>query len=400
VDNVTHALAGALMGAAAVLVIERRTGGVSPPLRRAAVLLGVVAAELPDIDLVYAGQRLGMGSLGYLLHHRGHTHTVVFAVAAALLSWGVALAWRPELRPRAVSRPLGVLALVGTLSHLPLDYSNSYGVHPWWPFDNRWFYGDAIFILEPWLWVVSLGPLLASARGRGTRTLWGGLLALILAVAWGSGMVARSVALVVSIGAIAWVALAWRTSPSGRLLLAAAGWLVIESAFWAAAVRGRQVVADAGGRALVDAVLTPAPGDPTCLRALVMTLDGDTLRVARGMVAPWPSLHSLRSCAGGAPRRAEDGRPLDEGQSPARWSVVWSGSREELRGLTRDYCEVAAALRYMRIPIWRRLANGRVLVSDARYGEGSFASLVATPDARCRWYVPSWQPPRGALLSP
>jgi hypothetical protein len=29
-------------------------------------------------------------------------------------------------------------------------------VHPFWPLDNRWYYGDLIFILEPWIWVAIL----------------------------------------------------------------------------------------------------------------------------------------------------------------------------------------------------------------------------------------------------
>jgi inner membrane protein len=79
-----------------------------------------------------------MGKLGYLLHHRG-TPTILFAVVGAVVVWALALAMRRQLRTRAFSRPLLWLALVGTGSHLVLDYTNSYGVHPFWPFDTRWF---------------------------------------------------------------------------------------------------------------------------------------------------------------------------------------------------------------------------------------------------------------------
>ena len=45
---------------------------------------------------------------------------------------------------------LSVLALY---SHLLLDFLNNYGVRVLAPLDWRWFYGDALFILDPWLWL-------------------------------------------------------------------------------------------------------------------------------------------------------------------------------------------------------------------------------------------------------
>src|SRR5262245_42957762 len=52
---------------------------------------GIVAANLPDADLFYTS--ITPPPLGYLLHHRGHTHTVVgiimLAIAMALVLWAV-----------------------------------------------------------------------------------------------------------------------------------------------------------------------------------------------------------------------------------------------------------------------------------------------------------------------
>ena len=36
--------------------------------------------------------------------------------------------------------------MCGTLLHLGMDFLNSYGVHPFWPIQNRWVYGDSVFI--------------------------------------------------------------------------------------------------------------------------------------------------------------------------------------------------------------------------------------------------------------
>jgi inner membrane protein len=59
------------------------------------------------------------------------------------------------------------LSYLGLYSHVFLDYLNNYGVRLLAPFDWRWFYGDAVFIIDPWLWIV-LGTGIWVAR-RTTR---------------------------------------------------------------------------------------------------------------------------------------------------------------------------------------------------------------------------------------
>src|SRR5262249_8885402 len=45
-------------------------------------------------------------------------------------------------------------AFFGVLLHIFADSWNSYGVHPFFPLDNSWYYGDYIFIVEPIVWVI------------------------------------------------------------------------------------------------------------------------------------------------------------------------------------------------------------------------------------------------------
>ena len=76
---------------------------------------------------------------------------------------------------RARSRPADVppvhggwlllLSYVGVYSHVFLDYLNNYGVRLGAPISWRWFYGDAVFIIDPWLWLV-LAAGVALARRR------------------------------------------------------------------------------------------------------------------------------------------------------------------------------------------------------------------------------------------
>jgi inner membrane protein len=71
----------------------------------------------------------------------------------------------------ASSRELLLLSTVSIVSHPILDTLNTYGVRWLMPFDGRWFYGDAVFIVDPWLWLaLGIGVFLSRRRwkeGRG-----------------------------------------------------------------------------------------------------------------------------------------------------------------------------------------------------------------------------------------
>ena len=40
-------------------------------------------------------------------------------------------------------------AFVAALSHLLLDWTNNYGLRPFFPFNPRWYAGSFMFIAEP-----------------------------------------------------------------------------------------------------------------------------------------------------------------------------------------------------------------------------------------------------------
>jgi membrane-bound metal-dependent hydrolase YbcI (DUF457 family) len=45
-------------------------------------------------------------------------------------------------------------ALIAALSHILLDWTNNYGVRPFFPFNPRWYAGSFVFIAEPVLWLL------------------------------------------------------------------------------------------------------------------------------------------------------------------------------------------------------------------------------------------------------
>ncbi len=133
-----------------------------------------VASNLPDVDLLYTS--FAGGPLAYVLQHRGYTHTLVGALLGAVLLWLIDLLWLHyrQLRASVAERAwLAAACIGGVLLHLAMDYTNNYGVHPFWPFYDGWVYGDSVFILEPLLWLAAV-PLIfvLHAAGRGCWWPW------------------------------------------------------------------------------------------------------------------------------------------------------------------------------------------------------------------------------------
>jgi inner membrane protein len=418
--------------------LERRGVRVTSRARRALSVLGVVAAEFPDSDLLYSGPVLRMGPLGYLLHHRGHTHTIVWAVISAVVLWVVARVWvyRGENRVRGasgddassvgagvksahVSRALLVVALIGTLSHLLLDYTNSYGVHPFWPLDNRWYYGDAVFIVEPWLWLVSIPALFWNRPSRVGRVVLSLGFALILAATLLLGEVARDVALMLVLFAAAWPLLQWRLSALGRTASGLGAWALVTAGFFAASGRADAAVRAAveGGAAkerVLDVSLNPGPGDWGCWSAVVMSTDGTNYRVSTAFAAPFAGVRPLATCEARY-RTGRIGSDVLGGLSARRaatfaattqvaWRSAWSAPRETLQTLARTRCEVQAALRFMRAPVWQRVSDRELLLSDARFGVGGggFSEVLVPVRGECGMegaWIPTWRPPRLDVMS-
>lgn len=153
-DNLTHTLAGATLAKA----------GFDKYTPRALSTL-MIASNFPDIDVaVFATNTLPMS------FRRGWTHGVLaMAVLPAVLA-GVMYALDRAGRSQAKAKLRGLLLLsyIGVLLHVFMDVLNTYGVRLLKPFSDRWFYGDALYIVDPILYVLFAGALLAG-RKRGPR---------------------------------------------------------------------------------------------------------------------------------------------------------------------------------------------------------------------------------------
>lgn len=170
-DNLTHSLVGL---AAAKAGLER----LSP----AATTMCVIAANAPDADILTTLR----GRWAYLQHHRGITHSIVGTIVLAILIPSVFclvdyLIARVAGRPTKLKfRGLLLASLIVSATHPVLDWMNNYGIRPLLPWNSKWYYGDLVFIVDPWIWL-SLGGacFLLTATTRWRVGVWS-LLATIL----------------------------------------------------------------------------------------------------------------------------------------------------------------------------------------------------------------------------
>jgi len=192
-EPVTHFLTGACIGRAG---FNRKTAY--------ATLAAALAAEAADMDVFWGFA----GPVDELKHHRGITHTfwaipVIAAVIVGMV-WlidlirrnrhsrapspptefvpssssgpadergGIGRAQRitiyeadlaPARKKRAAPRAPGqqpirwgwlyLTTFIAASTHILLDWTNNYGVRPFFPFNPRWYAGSFMFIAEPVIW--------------------------------------------------------------------------------------------------------------------------------------------------------------------------------------------------------------------------------------------------------
>jgi inner membrane protein len=180
-DNLCHALVGAACVRARVV-----------PPARLGLVTSVIAANLPDLDvLVFASD---VPSVAF---RRGWTHGVLAqAVMPAALAglMFVTAKRRSGSAAKAALGPLILLSYLGVVLHVFMDYLNTYGVRLLMPFSGRWFYGDSLFIVDPWLWILFGTSVVLGGRNRvrAARMLIAVAAAYIL-IMMGSARAARNI---------------------------------------------------------------------------------------------------------------------------------------------------------------------------------------------------------------
>jgi inner membrane protein len=284
VDPFTHTLVGAGLA-------RTRLGRLGALPRGLAAATLIVGANLPDVDVACYFE----GADFALAHRRGWTHGVLAMAVLPLLLAGAALALRGPQRwrrgapagatgPPVRFAPLLALAAVAVWSHPLLDWLNTYGVRLLAPFDWTWFYGDAVYIVDPWIWLALGGPLfLARSASRRALLAWGalGFLATLAVL----GLAPEPARWVWLAGLALLVALRWAGATPGSR--AAAERLATAALVAVALYVGLLVASGSAGRALVlgslagpteqpvqDLMVGPEAADPFHCQVVVETPEG------------------------------------------------------------------------------------------------------------------------------
>lgn len=368
-DPVTHTMTGAALGRGG---LDRWSPLATPTL--------VLAANAPDVDVaVYA-----VGPYAALALRRGLTHGLPAMVLLPLAVTGAVLAWdvlvrrrrRPSAEP-ARAGPLLLLSAVGLLTHPVLDWMNTYGLRWLVPFSDAWTYGDALFIVDPWIWL-ALGAPLHRATPRSARWAWAWWVFWALAAAlvlWAPVPVAVKVVW----GAATLAALAWigrgRKGVAGRggrraLRLgtaAAVAYVMLMVAGDLAATHQVRTAAGAANLGPLDEVMVaPMPADPLAGDVVIRTGAAYVLGAHRWLGRPPVRL------------QADSRVPVRSGVGLDRAVVERAARAASADPRARDF------LRWSRFPRWRvvRWREGyRVRIFDLRYeGAGSLGGLTVELD--------------------
>ncbi len=284
-------------------------------LKRASTLAAstlIIAANLPDID----GTCYLRGADVAFAVRRGWTHGILAVLLLPVLLTAFMTAFDRLLRrrrnPRLPAARPGVLLVcgyLGVISHVLMDWPNSYGVRLLMPFSDRWFYGDAVFIVDPWLWLVlgaavmfawtadRRGVIAAAAIGLGTTLL---MLLNPMVPGWARFVWLAAIGL--------WLAARPRVPASSRPAIAV-GALVVAAAYIGAMIAGSRIAERQVRQFAVEHAWTveqvaamPVPAEPFRRNVIVVSpdryrfvpvnwlrgpgADVDTAGVARGVRDP------------------------------------------------------------------------------------------------------------------
>jgi inner membrane protein len=411
-DNLTHSLIGALVGETAARLIPAGKSRLPPATRRNLfVTLMVVGSNLPDLDILFSD--FTDGKLGYLLQHRGHTHTVIGALAGAVLMLAAILAWMRWQRVPSTPADrhcLTWLALFAPLLHIAMDAANSYGVHPFWPFNNHWLYGDSIFIVEPLFWATG-APLVFLLQSRFARTVVALILLVGILLSFGTGLVPRPLAVGLTVMTATLLLVAWRTSQRTAALSGLCAAVVVFSMFVLAGhLAYRQVTALATAQfpqaRLLDSVMTPMPVNPLCWETILVQLEQDQYSLRRAIFSLAPAVIPAAQCPSltmQTPTTAPLVPVVAENTASLHWYGEYVMSRAELQRVTAGNCEALAFSRFARaLFVTRR--ESQWLIGDLRFDREpglGLAELALTDNpASCPQHVPPWIPPRSDVLEP
>lgn len=344
-DPLTHTLLGATLASTRLRDTTR--------LATAALVIG---ANLPDVDSIFYFTGQDDVALGF---RRGWTHGILALAVLPFLQTALLLAYARITSKQVHAGALLGLSALGILTHPFLDWLNNYGLRWLMPFDGRWFYGDSVYIMDPWLWIILGAGWLAPRRA--TRTTAGILAACTLLLVLVVGQRSpQYLPIVPAVAVVLFLVLLWKP----RVPWIAAASLVLAFAYIGARLAIHELTERRLARMLgtTTVMASPHPVDP--LRWFVVARTGDVYRYGR---FTW-----------------RDGLRLNDNRLP----VPKPSPEYELALRDPSIRGFVSWVRFPWYEIERTPAQTRVLIHDARYavrrqpGGGFGGVAVVLPSAK------------------
>ncbi len=178
-DTIAHALLGVAMGVVAQHFGAAEAGAGADATRQALLWGSIVAAQVPDLDLV----TMLRDRLNHIRHHHGLTHSLAGAavLSATVTAWAC---WQWPGAPFGTVYPWLLLAMV--VGHLVPDWLTAFGTRLLLPFRGEFLALDWLAQSEP-VMTMALAASVALAFYDWPRAHWwagGGLILSTLFVAW------------------------------------------------------------------------------------------------------------------------------------------------------------------------------------------------------------------------
>jgi inner membrane protein len=145
-DSLTHIVLGAAIGEA---YAGKKIG-------KRAMIYGALSQSLPDIDFIAS---FWLTPADNLLAHRGITHSILFAVAAAIVLGLIANRWHRNSQLSLTSWI--AFFVLEIFTHLILDAFNTYGVGWFEPFNHYRISFNTLFVADPFFSIGLIAAFIA-----------------------------------------------------------------------------------------------------------------------------------------------------------------------------------------------------------------------------------------------
>jgi len=407
-DNLSHSVVGLAVGEFIHRSMSPEPNPEQQSVRKRLLLISCwLASNFPDLDLLLT--HLLPAPLGYLLHHRGHTHTFLYTLPQALLIWILIwLLWptaRRLLQDSTTARKSLALSLgCGLGLHILMDYLNSYGVHPFYPYDSRWFFGDMIFIVEPLFWISFGVPMAMLIRRQWLKIIViAGLMGSLIFFTAKEFLPWASLVLLITV-AFVLIRIQYKADARDRsaLILAAIisiGFVGVQNM---ASNRAKFEVAqsmkskDSASR-ILDLAMTPFPTNPFCWSfvSIESNESAGTYRLRRGALSLAPTFMRVNEC----PAPFFQAVALTDATSAMVFSYEYVGDLKQLRELKQTNCHFEAWLRFVRAPLLNQTYASDLRFTASARGNFTTINLDEFKDRECSRNIPKWDFPRADLLS-